>query len=158
MSRRTFASIAAAGATLMLGAVAADADQLKSYTKKAAFDDVRADISDAVIKQGLTIDYRGNIGGMLDRTGADVGSTKKVYKQAEFITFCSARLSRAMMEADPANMGFCPYVIFYYEPADQPGQIVVGYRRPDEGKNPASKAALAAIDSLLDGIVKEAAK
>ena len=159
MLQRKLITAATAVAALALGTVAASAeDQLKTYSKKAAFDDVKADVADAIIGKGLTVDYRGNIGGMLDRTGKDVGSDKKVYKSAEYVTFCSAKLSRAMMEADSGNMGFCPYVVFYYEAADKPGEIVVGYRRPGEGKNDAAKKALKDIDDLLDGIVKAATK
>lgn len=158
MLRRPMTCILAAAAVLAAGTFAADADPLKSYSKKAAFDDVKADVADAIIAKGLTVDYRGNLGAMLDRTGKDVGSTKKIYKSAEYVTFCSAKLSRAMMEADAANMGYCPYVVFYYEAADKPGEIVVGYRQPGEGKNDASKKALKDIDDLLDGIVKEATK
>ncbi|HZT48206.1 MAG TPA: DUF302 domain-containing protein, partial [Hyphomicrobiaceae bacterium] len=78
---------------------------------------------------------------------------------AEFVTFCSAKLSRAMMEADPANIAYCPYVIFIYEAADRPGETVVGYRRPrPAGSDEASRKALADIDALLDGIVSDAVK
>ena len=73
---------------------------------------------------------------MLERTGADVGSTKKIYANAEFFMFCSAKLSRAMIEADPANVGYCPYVVFLYEAAEKPGEIVVGYRRPQPRATP----------------------
>ena len=158
MLHRKLIEAVAAAALLGLGTMAASADQLKTTSKKAAFDDVKADVADAIIGKGLTVDYRGNIAGMLDRTGKDVGSDKKVYKAAEYVTFCSAKLSRAMMEAASGNMGFCPYVVFYYEAADKPGEIVVGYRRPGEGKNDAAKKALKDIDDLLDGIVKEATK
>lgn len=158
MLHRKLIEAVAAAALLGLGTMAASADQLKTTSKKAAFDDVKADVADAIIGKGLTVDYRGNIAGMLDRTGKDVGSDKKVYKAAEYVTFCSAKLSRAMMEADSGNMGFCPYVVFYYEAADKPGEVVVGYRRPGEGKNDAAKKALKDIDDLLDSIVKEATK
>ncbi len=88
----------------------------------------------------------------------DVGSTKPIYKKAEFVTFCSAKLSRAMMEANPANIGYCPYVVFVYETVAKPG-VVIGYRVPTKAKaSPATKAALAEIDKMLAGIIKEAAK
>ena len=164
MMRRSFvwryvAGAVLAGATMVLGGVAG-ADELKISTKAGKFDDVKADVADAVIARGLTIDYRGNIGGMLDRTGADVGSSKKVYAAAEFITFCSAKLSRAMMEADPRNLAYCPYVVFTYEDAAKPGQISVGYRRPagPADASDAAKKALADIDALLGSIVTEATK
>ncbi len=95
---------------------------------------------------------------MLARTGKDVGSEKQIYRHAEYVTFCSAKLSRAMMEADPANIAMCPYVIFFYETAAKPGEVVVGYRRPVLRGNDKSKAALKEVDALLAGILKEAAK
>lgn len=143
---------------LAIAATAASAQEMRTYAKKAAFEDVKFDLTNAIVAGGFTIDYNGQIGRMLERTGADVGSTKPIYRHAEFFTFCSARLSRQMMEADAANIGFCPYVIFIYETADKPGETVVGYRRPTPSGNEASRKALAAIDLLLDGLVKEAVK
>jgi Domain of unknown function DUF302 len=134
------------------------AQDLKTYSKKGSYEDVKFELNDAVIRRGLAIDYTGHINKMLERTGADVGSTKRVYSNAEFFMFCSAKLSRDMIEADPANVGYCPYVIFLYEAADTPGDIVVGYRRPQPQGSAASRKALAAIDTLLDGIVKDAVK
>ena len=143
---------------LMLLAGSANAQEVRSYAKRAAYDDVKFELTNAIVNRGLTVDYTGQIGKMLERTGPDVGSSKLLYKQAEFLTFCSAKLSRAMMEADATNIGFCPYVVFIYEPADKPGETVVGYRRPPPGGSDASKKALAEIDALLDGIVKDAVK
>jgi hypothetical protein len=141
---------AVAAMALAALSVAAPAQEIRTYAK--------FELTNAIIGRGLTIDYTGQIGKMLERTGADVGSTKPLYAHAEFMTFCSAKLSRAMMEADAANIAFCPYVVFVYEAADKPGETVVGYRRPTPVGNEASKKALAEIDALLDGIVKEAVK
>ena len=132
--------------------------EIRTYTKSAPYDDVRFDLNNAVIERGLTIDQTGQIGEMLERTGPDVGSTKPLYRRAEFLTFCSAKLSRAMMEADPTNIGLCPYVVFIYEAVDRPGETVVGYRRPLVAGGEASRKATAAVDALLDGIVKDAVK
>ena len=142
-------------ACLTLGALAED---VRTYAKKAPFEDVKFELTNAIIDRGLTVDYTGLIGRMLERTGADVGSTRPLYRQAEFLTFCSAKLSRAMMEADLANVGFCPYVVFIYEAAEKPGETVIGYRRPSSSGSEASKKALAEIDALLDGIVRDAVK
>jgi len=151
-----YAAVAAVAVAALASAAAAQ--EIRSYAKKSAFDDVKFELTNAIVGRGLVIDYTGQIGKMLERTGADVGSTKPLYAKAEFFTFCSAKLSRAMMEADPANIGFCPYVIFIYEAAGKPGETVVGYRRPVLVGNEASRKALAEIDALLDGIVKEAVK
>jgi len=138
--------------------LSAAAQDLKTYRKKGSYEDVKFELNDAVIRRGLAIDYTGHINQMLERTGADVGSTKRVYANAEFFLFCSAKLSRDMIEADAANVGYCPYVVFIYEAAETPGEIVIGYRRPPAAGNDASRKALAAIDALLDGIVKDAVK
>src|SRR6266480_3268908 len=142
---------AAALLGLSLSAYAAVAQDIRSYTKTAPYEDVKFELTNAIIDRGLVIDYTGQIGRMVERTGADVGSTKPLYAQAEFITFCSAKLSRAMMEAELSNVGFCPYVVFIYEAAGKSGETVVGYRRPLlANSSEASKKALADIDALLD--------
>jgi len=128
----------------------------RSYKKAAAYEDVKFELNNAIIDKGLALDHTGAIGRMLDRTGADVGSDKAIYKNAEYLSFCSARFSRRMMEADPANIAFCPFIIFIYEEAAQPGTTIVGYRRPPVIGNEASQKALAEIDALLDSIAREA--
>lgn len=154
--RRMLIAAALAIVALLSGGV--QAQGLKTYSKAASFEDVKFDLTNAVTNRGLVIDYTGNVGGMLDRTGKDVGSTKQVYKNAQYVVFCSAKLSRDMMEADAANMGMCPFVIFMYEAAAKPGTVVVGYRRMPTTGNATAKKAFAAIDALLDGIAREAVK
>jgi len=154
VARRALASaVLLAGMTL-----AAQAEDVRTYTKQAPFDDIKFELTNAIIDRGLAIDFTGQIGQMLERTGADVGSAKPLYTHAEFVAFCSAKLSRAMMEADLTNVGFCPYVVFVYEAAGKPGEIVIGYRRLPAGGSEASRKALADIDALLDGIVRDAVK
>jgi uncharacterized protein (DUF302 family) len=139
------------------GLAAAAPDGVTSYSVEAEFDDVRQDLADAVINRGFVIDYEARIGSMLERTAGDVGAAKTIYKQAEAIQFCSATVSRRAMEADPANIAFCPYVLFVYQPADSAGTVTVGFRRMPEIGSEASRAALAAVNTLLDEIVREAA-
>lgn len=152
-------SIVLAASLLALSApgVRADDGAPKTYVTTGAYAEVRQDLEDGILNAGLKIDYRGNIGEMLRRTGGDIGSTVEVYKEAEFFQFCSARLSRAAMEADPLNMGVCPYVVFAFETATKPGEVTLGYRRPIGPTGEASQKVLKEIDSLLDGIVKSAA-
>ncbi len=145
-------------AALVWLATAAAAQELKTFTKKASFEDVKFDLDDAITRRGLVVDFTGNVGGMLERTGKDVGSTRAIYKRAQYVSFCSAKLSREMMEADAANVGYCPFVVFIYEAADKPGEVVVGYRRMPTGGSAASLKALAAIEAMLEGIAKDAVK
>lgn len=145
-------------AALCLAAFGAAAQPVATYTKaNARFDEVRDDLRVAIESRGFVIDYQSYIGGMLERTGKDVGSTKPLYADAQTLQFCSARLSRKMMEADPANVVMCPYTIVVYATAARPEQVFVAYRRPQRpGGSPASNAALKEIDALLGAIAREA--
>ncbi|MBA4172656.1 MAG: DUF302 domain-containing protein [Hyphomicrobium sp.] len=159
----TCAITAAVAITVFAATLPAVAQEVRTFPAKAAYEDVKADLMTAIVNRGLVSDYTGNIGRMLERTGADVGSTRAIYRSAEYLTFCSAKFSRVMMEADPANLGFCPFVMFIYEiadkPANAPGSVVVGYRRPvSTSGNAATQAALANIDKLLSEIATEATR
>ena len=144
---------------VLLSATATAAQEARTFVKKGAYDDVRLDLNEAVIGKGLKVEHTGDIAGMLERTGADVGSTKPIYTKAEYFLVCSALLSRRAMEADPANIAACPYVLFLYETVDRPGEVVIGYRRPaGAGGQPQGGAnpAISAIEALLEDIVREA--
>ena len=156
--RPVIAMVGLVALILTVQAGGAAAAELFTKSKAASFDDVKFDLTNAIIDRGLVVDYTGSVAGMLDRTGADVGSTKKLYRHAEYFVFCSAKLSRQMMEADPSNIGFCPFVVFIYERSDKPGEIVVGARPPTPRGDDASRKALAEVDGLLQGIVSDAVK
>ena len=146
------ARIAAAAAGLCLAASHAQAaDEVTTYTTETAFEDVAADLSDAIINRGYVIDYHGMVGEMLKRTAADVGASKPLYKGAELFQFCSAVVSRNAMEKDIANIAYCPYGLFVYEAEAKPGTVTVGFRRlpPGDGRDE--------VNALLDEIAREAA-
>ena len=128
---------------------------LRIVNVQRAFGEVVQDVEDSIVNRGLVIDYRGYIGKMLARTGEAAGSAKPLYRDAQFFQFCSAIYSRRMMEADPRNIGYCPFVIVVYELAAKPGTVYVGYRRPAQAGSPASRKRLASVDKLLDTIVRE---
>lgn len=160
---RVFLAAAAAFAVAFAFAVSAPVafaqdGVIRIASKKGKFVDVRSDLEEAIVNQGLKIDFNGKVGEMLKRTGADVGSTKVVYTAAEYFTFCSAQLSRAAMEADPSNIGYCPYAMFVYERAEEPGLIYVGYRRPQPQGSDASRKASGDIEKLLEKILTSVAK
>jgi uncharacterized protein (DUF302 family) len=135
----------------------ADPHPVVTYSKRAKFDDVRDDLKAAIEGKGLVIDYQSFVGRMLERTGKDVGSARKLYADAQAFVFCSAVLSRKTMAADPANAALCPYSIMVYATAQDPGTVHVSYRRPwrPDG-SAASKASLKQVERLLDGIAREA--
>ena len=107
------------------------------------------DLRIAIEGRGLVIDAVSHVGEMLNRTAADVGASVKVYDHAQVIQFCSATLSRKVMEIDPMNIAFCPYGVFVFQRAGAEG-VTVGYRRLPEGP-------MQEVDALLDAIVREAA-
>lgn len=137
--------------------MANDPNPVVTYSKRAKFEDVRDDLKLAIEAKGLVIDYQSYVNRMLERTGKDVGSSRKLYADAQAFVFCSAALSRKTMEADPANVAMCPYSIVVYETAGEPGKVYVSYRRPwrPDG-SAASRAALTEVDGLLDGIARAA--
>lgn len=136
--------------------LAADPHPVATYSKKAKFENVRDDLKTAIESKGLVIDYQSFVNKMLERTGKDLGSTRKIYLDAQGFVFCSAALSRKTMEADPANASMCPYTMMVYATAQEPDKVFVTYRRPwrPDG-SAASKAALKDVDALLDGIARE---
>jgi uncharacterized protein (DUF302 family) len=70
-----------------------------------------------------------------------------IYDNADIFMFCSATLSRKVMEADPANIAYCPYGVFV---TDKDGKVQVGYRNQPEG-------VMQDVQALLDDIAREAA-
>jgi uncharacterized protein (DUF302 family) len=146
---------------LMLGApaLAADNNPIVRYSAKAKFEHARDDLVNAITGRGLVIDHNSHVASMLDRTGKDLGTTKKIYgsDQGQVFSFCSAVVSRQTMEADPGNIVFCPYSIAIYTTLAEPDKVTIAYRRPQlPGASAASKTALEAVEKLLDGIVREA--
>ena len=137
--------------------MAANPHSTVTYSKTAKFDDVRDELKLAIEGKGLVIDYESYINKMLERTGKDVGSTRKIYANAQAFVFCSAVLSRKTMEADPANIAQCPYSMAVYATVQEPEKVHVAYRRPWRPDGSAlSKAALQEVERLLDGIARKA--
>ena len=141
----------------MFLAGSAVADGIKTYKVKGDFDSVAFDVESTIVDKGLVIDTKGDVGRMLQRTGQDVSSdAKEIYVGAKYFAFCSAVLSRKMMEADPGTMGLCPYVVFVYETKANPGVVVVGFRKLEDVGSDEAEDALEEIDEWLDGIVRSA--
>jgi len=120
------------------------------------FEDVRDMVVTTIEGRGLKINHTNYIADMLARTGKDLGATRQVYVNGEQFEFCSATVSRAMMEADPHAIVLCPYIISVYTIPNDGDAVYVAYRKPVASKNKALKKALADVDSLLSGIIKEA--
>lgn len=137
---------------LALSTVAAFADEWVVRQKFASrFADARDAIVMAIENRGLVVNYTSHIGDMLQRTGADIGASRQVFAQAEIIEFCSASLSRKMMEADPHNIVLCPFAISIYTLPGEPDGTWVAYRKPQG-------AAAKLVEPLLGEIAAEAGR
>lgn len=131
-------------------ATQAPAEPFIGYEANEAFSDVVFALENAIVGQGLVIDSTSHVGDMLERTRADVGSDVVLFTHADVFSFCSAALSRKVMEADPANIQYCPYGIFVMETPDRPGVVTVGYRPMPDGP-------MQEVQALLDNLAREAA-
>jgi uncharacterized protein (DUF302 family) len=142
--------LAAAFAVLAaLPAVADSADPPVTRVVDAAYDDVMFELETAITNAGLVIDRVNHVGEMLERTKTAVGGTRTIFTEANIFTFCSAEVSRAVMEADPLNLQYCPYRIFVSERPEAPGEVTVGHPRYPAG-------VMDQVNVLLDGIIAEA--
>ena len=117
------------------------------YDYSGSFDDATFGVESAIIGRGLVVDWVSHVGEMLERTRADVGSDVVIFDNADIFMFCSATLSRKVMEADPANIAHCPYGVFV---TDTDGKVQIGYRNQPDG-------VMQEVQTLLDDIAREAA-
>jgi len=132
--------------------VIVEADELAARNQvNGVFEDVRDAVVAAIESRGLVINYTAHIADMLTRTGADLGATRQVFDKAEIVEFCSARLSRQMMEADPHNIVLCPFALSIYTLPGEKGVVWVSYRRPP------ARAGKAVAD-MLEAIAAEAGR
>jgi uncharacterized protein (DUF302 family) len=155
-----FRAIRALTATLLLAGlsqpVLADDVHMTVFTKQGSFADVKESVEMAITGRGFVINNVSHVGDMLERTGKDLGSGKRVFLNAESLEFCSATVSRKMMEADPDNIVFCPYIISIYVLPEKPKEVRVAYRKAQMVGSPASRQALKEVNELLSEIIKEA--
>ena len=139
---------------LPLSAMASDAYTVLFKTQ-GSFQDVRDAVQFAIEGKGLKINHTNKIAEMLARTGPEIGATRQVYVDGEQFEFCSATISRAMMEADPHAMVMCPYIVSVYTvPNDK--SVYIAYRKPGPTKNPKLQKALDQVEALLNDIIKQA--
>jgi uncharacterized protein (DUF302 family) len=127
-------------------------------TIKSTFEDVKERVIFAVESQGLVVDHTSDVGGMLARTGKDLGESQVIYGNAVVLEFCSALYSRLMAEFSPDLLAFCPYAISVYTLHGQPNTTFVAFKRIARGvSNHETREVLKQIDDLLMTIVEEAA-
>lgn len=133
-------------AAVFLISTPAFADDPVLFPYDGSFEDATFAVESAIVDQGLVVDFVSHVGDMLNRTGADVGSNTKLFDAANIFVFCSAVISREVMETDPNNIQHCPYGVFV---TDVDGKVMIGHRTYPEG--PMQK-----VQALLTQIAKEA--
>jgi uncharacterized protein (DUF302 family) len=151
-------ALAVAAGTALYGAAQADAAEVVVRSAKGEFKEVKERVLHAIENRGLVLNYTARIGAMLERTGKDIGTGRRIYGDAEMLEFCSARVSRDTMEADPRNIVYCPYSIAIYTLPKEKDRVHVAYRRVGASGSNQSAKSLGAVDKLLADIVAEALK
>lgn len=126
------------------------------HSKAGRFDDVKSALVFAIENRGLVVSAVSRVGEMLERTGRDLGAAEQIFSQGDVLEFCSAVLSRRVMEADPHTIAYCPYSIAVYVLPREPGTVYVSYRRLVLPAGHKAAQPLEAVDRLLSEIVQEA--
>lgn len=142
--------ISALFASLLIASPLA-AQNMTTVTFPEPLDDMEFAVESAILDMGLTIDFTSHSGEMLERTRVDVGSDVVLFDGATIYNFCSARVSRQVIEADINNIMFCPYSIFLYTTPENPFETIIGHQTyPGESMQPAN--------DLLDEIIANATR
>lgn len=116
------------------------------YNYEGTFDDATFSVEGAILGKGLVIDHISHTGDMLSRTANDVGSDIEIFKSADIFLFCSAAISRKVMEANPLNIAHCPYNIFVFE---NDNGVHIGHRSYPDGP-------MQIVHELLTDIINQA--
>lgn len=143
--------LAAVMLMLLCAVAAAQSDYVHVAKAKGKFTEVKESLVQAIEDRGLVVNNIAHVGVMLDRTGIDLESHRQIYQDAEVIEFCSAKISRAVMEADPQSIVLCPYGISIYTLQGQTDTVYVAYRRfpSDPGVKAAADLVAAIVEDAL---------
>ena len=130
----------------MLPALPVAAEEVDLTPFDGSVEDAVFVLESAIVGEGLVVEFTSHVGEMLERTGADLGAGPSPVGDAQILLFCSATVSREVMEADPTNIANCPYSVFA---AAIDGRTVIGHRT-------FSEASMAPVNELLARIVAAA--
>lgn len=123
------------------------------YTTDSAFTDVMDGLKMAIQERGMYINNVMNMGEMLERTGQDLGLGSSPFGQAESIEFCSAVLSREMIQEESARVVNCPFIISVYTLPGNADTTYVAHREipPDQVE---SSPVMAKVAEMLRSIAE----
>ena len=103
------------------------------FTTEGEYNDVRADLIDAIEARGIVISYMAHAASMFQRTAEAVGAVGQVYDHADILLFCKADLSYQLTVANPHNLTFCPYSIAVYTLTSEWDKVYLSIRAPVDG-------------------------
>jgi uncharacterized protein (DUF302 family) len=146
----------AAVSILALASAYANAGGYAVYESAAPFDDTMDALKLAIEERGMYINNVMHMGEMLERTGKDLGTDRKIYERAESIEFCSAVLSREMTGEDPARIVNCPFIVSVYTLPGQSGKTYLAHREIP-GSEVESSPVMAKVSAMLKDVAGAAA-
>lgn len=128
--------------------------QAMVWQVEANYEDVRADLQDAIESRGMVISYISHAKAMLDRTGKDIGYRDMVYPHgSEIFLFCKADISQKLVRANPHNVVMCPYAIAVYDVTGELGKVYISYRVAPENM-PEYEPVEALLREIIESIVE----
>ncbi len=143
---RSLSHLMAVAALWLSAPLAHGENAVVTHVSPDNFEDTIFSLESAILDQGLKIEHVNHVGAMLERTRKDVGSEKIIFDQADIYNFCSAKISREVMEADPLNLMHCPYRIFVMQEHGS-DQVIIGYPKMPDG-------VMQKVEELLETIVQ----
>lgn len=133
-----------------VAAIADDDPNYVVYRATASFETVLDGLRIAIEERGLYINNVMDLGGMLERTGKDLGAGEPIYAQARSVEFCSAVLSREMTAENPARIVNCPFIISVYQRAGDLETTYVAHRGFPSEELESSPIMTKVADMLVD--------
>lgn len=124
------------------------------YSVNADYDEIWKGLEIALNDRGLTVSSVSHVGEMLERTGKELGRTKKIFGKANVMEFCSAVISRDMLEKNPHFLAFCPYQIMVYTLPDDEKKVYLSYRRLI-WKDDSGKDVLDPVEKLIEDLIND---
>jgi uncharacterized protein (DUF302 family) len=149
-------ALTAATLILCMSMLAGAAQGFTVVESGASFDETLEALKLAIQDRGMTIKDVMHIGEMLERTGKDLGQTRRIYEKAESVQFCSAVLSREMAAEDPAQIANCPFVISVYTLPGKLGTTYLAYREVPRDRVGGSPA-MSKVSAMLKEVAGAAA-
>lgn len=163
--------------------LSAHANSVISIVVEDKYEDIRGNLIDAIEQKAINISKIYHASDMLNRTQSEVFnieniynkakssfdkmlnplaskpknniSISPIYKKAEIIAFCSAKISHELVIANPLNISLCPFEIALYTLNSAPNQTHIVYTKLKALDKQSEKATTDA-NELIKSLVESA--